>query len=70
MGRTNGLAMDVGKCSNSRHILKYYFGNMDGPRDEHIKWSKPERERQKYDAAYMWNLQNKMMQMNLHTKQK
>ena len=66
MGRTNGLAMDVGKCSNSRHILKYYFGNMD----EHIKWSKPERERQIYDAAYMCNLKNKMMQMNLHTKEK
>ena len=31
--------------------------NMDGPRDYHTKWSKPERERQiSYDMTYMWNL--------------
>ena len=30
---------------------------MDGPRDYHTKWSKPDRERQiSYDIAYMWNL--------------
>ena len=30
---------------------------MDGPRDDHTKWSKSERERQiSYDVAYMWNL--------------
>ena len=30
---------------------------MDGPRDYHTKWSKPERERQiPYDIIYMWNL--------------
>ena len=31
--------------------------NMDGPRDYHIKWSKPDRERQiPYDITFMWNL--------------
>ena len=30
---------------------------MDGPRDDHTKQSKPERERQTpYDITYMWNL--------------
>ena len=30
---------------------------MDGPRDYHTKWSKPDRERQiSHDIAYMWNL--------------
>ena len=34
--------------------------NMDGPRDYHTKWSKPDRERQiSYDIAYMWNLKKK-----------
>ena len=44
--------------------------NMDGPRDCHTDWSKRDREKQiSYDIAYMWNLK-KMVQMNLHTKQK
>ena len=31
--------------------------NMDGPRDYHTKWSKPDRERQiSYDMTYIWNL--------------
>ena len=31
--------------------------NMDGPRDDHTKWSKSERERQvSYDIAYTWTL--------------
>ena len=31
--------------------------NMDGPRDDHTKWSKSERERQiSYDITYMWDL--------------
>ena len=31
--------------------------NMNGPRNYHTKWSKPERERQiPYDRSYMWNL--------------
>ena len=30
---------------------------MDGPKDYHTKWSKPERERQiPYDITYMWDL--------------
>ena len=30
---------------------------MDGPRDDHTKWNKSERERQiPYDTIYMWNL--------------
>ena len=30
---------------------------MDGPRDDHTKWSKAERERQMpYDIIYMWNI--------------
>ena len=30
---------------------------MDGPRDYHTKWSKPDREKQiSYDTAYRWNL--------------
>ena len=32
-------------------------GNMDGPRDDHTKWSKSERERQiPYNITCMWNL--------------
>ena len=31
--------------------------NMDGPRDDHTKWSKSVRERQiSYDITNMWNL--------------
>ena len=30
---------------------------MNGPRNYHSKWSKPDRERQiAYDIAFMWNL--------------
>ena len=33
--------------------------NMDGSRDDHTKWSKPDRERQmSYDITHMWNLKN------------
>ena len=33
---------------------------MDGPRDYHTKWSKPDRERWiSYDIAYMCNLKKK-----------
>ena len=32
---------------------------MDGPRDYHSKWNKPDRERQiSYDISYMWYLKN------------
>ena len=30
--------------------------NMDGPREDHTKWSKSERERQIPYITYMWNL--------------
>ena len=45
---------------------------MDGPRDYHTKWNKPDREGQiSYDIAHMWNLKEKTMtQMNLFPKQK
>ena len=43
---------------------------MDGPRDDHTKWNKSERERQiSYDITDMWNLK-KMIQINFFTKQK
>ena len=33
--------------------------DVDGPRDCHIEWSKPEREKQiLYINAYIWNLEN------------
>ena len=33
--------------------------NIDGRRDYHTKWSKPDRERQiSYIITYMWNLKN------------
>ena len=33
--------------------------NMGGPGDYHIKWNKPDRERQiSYDTTYMWNLKH------------
>ena len=53
------------------HTMEYYSAikkewnnaicsNMDGPRDYHSKWNKPDRERQiSYDIAYTWNLKKK-----------
>ena len=44
--------------------------NMDGPRDCHTKWNKPDGERRiSYDIPYMSNLK-KMIHINLYTKQK
>ena len=44
--------------------------NMDGPRDDYIKWNKWDRERKTpYDLTYVWNLKT-MIQMNLHTEHK
>ena len=49
------------------HTVKYYLAikkqwnnticsHMDGPRDDHTKWSKLERERPiLYDITYMWH---------------
>ena len=31
------------------------YSSMDGPRDDHTKWSKSERQIS-YDITYMWNL--------------
>ena len=41
---------------------------MDGPRDYHTKWSKPDREKQISYSLYVESL--KMVQMNLFIKQK
>ena len=41
--------------------------NMDGPRDYNTEWS--ETEKDKY-AAYIWNLEKKMVQVNFFTKEK
>ena len=42
---------------------------MDGPRDYHTKWSKPEIERQiPYNITYIWKLN--MTQMHVSMKQK
>ena len=36
------------------------FSNMNGHRDYHTKWSKPDREKQiSYGITYMWNLRKK-----------
>ena len=43
--------------------------NMAGPRDCHTEWSKSEKDKDKYDIVYMWNLK-KMVQMNLFTKKR
>ena len=43
--------------------------NMDGPRDYHTKWSKPDRERQiSYDITYMWNLKYETNELIYETK--
>ena len=39
--------------------------NMDGSRNYHTKWTKPDRERQiSYDVTYMWNLKKKKKDTN------
>ena len=43
---------------------------MDGPRDYHTKWSKPDRERQIYDIAYMWNLKTWYEWTYLHNRKR
>ena len=48
----NGILLSYKKGPNNA-----IHSNMDGPRDYHTKWSKPDRERQiSYDITYMWNL--------------
>ena len=42
---------------------------MDGPRDYHTKWSKPDRETQiPYDITYMWNLKKGYKWTNLQNR--
>ena len=37
--------------------ITYVCSNMNGPRDYHTEWSKPDRDREiSYDIAYMYNL--------------
>ena len=47
----NGLLLSHEKEWNNTICI-----NVAGPRDYHSKLSKPDRERQIYDMAYMWNL--------------
>ena len=47
----NGLSLFLVKEWNNA-----ICSNMDGPRDDHTKWSKSGRERQIYDITYMWIL--------------
>ena len=48
----NGLLL-----SHKKEWNNAICNNMDGPRDYHTMWSKPDKERQiSYDIAYMWNL--------------
>ena len=42
---------------------------MDGPRDDHTKWNKSDRERHISYITDMWNLK-KTIQMSLFTKQR
>ena len=40
--------------NNKKEWNNAICSNMDGPRDYHTKWSKPDKD--KYDITYMWNL--------------
>ena len=43
--------------------------NMDGPTDDHTKWSKSERERQiSYDITCMWNLKYDTIELIYETE--
>ena len=45
--------------SHKREWNNAMCSNLDGPRDDHTKWSKSNRGRQiLYDITYMWNLRN------------
>ena len=33
--------------------------NMNGPRDNHTKWGKPDKDKISYGISYMWNLGGK-----------
>ena len=52
--------------SHKKDLNNAICSNMNGPRDYHTKWNKPDGERQiLYDIAYMCNLKIKMIQMKL-----
>ena len=56
--------------SHKKEWSNAIYSKMDRPRDDHIKWSKPVRERQiSYDITFMGNLK-KMIQIKLYTNQK
>ena len=45
--------------SHKKEWNNAFCSNMDGPRDYHTKWNKPDRERQiSYDITHRWNLKN------------
>ena len=45
--------------SHKKELNNAICNNMDGPRDDHTKWSKSDRIRQvPYGITYMWNLKN------------
>ena len=43
--------------NNKKEWNNAISSNMDGPRDYHTKWSKPDKD--KYDITYMWSLKKK-----------
>ena len=46
----NGILLSHKKWNNA-------ICSMDAPRDNHMKWNTPDREKQiSYDITYMWNL--------------
>ena len=51
-----------------KHWNNAIFSNMDGPRDDHTKWSKPEKTNIIRDCLYAES--EKILQRNLLTKQK
>ena len=79
MGKENVVHIYNGILLNHKKEWNNAFcSNMDAPRDDHTKWSKPDRERQTpYYILYNIRLYiilrletKKMIQMKLYTKQK
>ena len=50
----NGILLSHKKCRNNA-ICR----NMDGPRDYHTKWSKPDKKYKYHMISLMWILKNK-----------
>ena len=56
-GMDNGIYTHTGILLSHKKGNNAICNNMDGPRDYHTKWNKPDRERElSYDITYMWNL--------------